>query len=403
MNDFEGVLVFSRRGAGAVRAVVEVLREKGQRPVLVSERPNDPNRDLCDAHLVIDWDEQDLKHFVAAVEAAGVVPAGIVNVVESLMAWQIAVARLYGLPGGEKARETFLSKARVRTVMRDNGYSDLWFAGGFAGSFEVGSVPRYPVIVKPARDTGGSRLVRKADTPEELGAALDAIADAAGDETELVIEEYIEGVEFSVDGPVVDGVFHGIFVVEKTQHNEQRHHDAGLRLHPPVSAGVTTAARELSGKVGALCRDLEFSQGWLHVEGRAGAGGAVELVEINVRSGGGLYRVATRHACHIDPVDVVVSVALGQPSRTPRDTPRDCRLALIPFDADRVGDVVDITPLEEMKALPEVLDGYVLDSYRVYSLDYENFVAEFLVHGDDAAHLLDACRRVTSAFSYRIA
>ncbi|MGN5380905.1 ATP-grasp domain-containing protein [Streptomyces lasalocidi] len=402
MNGSDGVLVFSKRHAGAVRAVSEVLRKKGQRPILVSEFVDDPHRDLCDAHVVVDWNEQDLKQLIEAVGKAGVVPVGVVNVVESLISWQIDVARHYGLPGGEKAREIFLSKSLVRGVMQRIGLSELWFDSGYAGSYDVRSVERYPVIIKPARESGGSRLVRQANTPEELGTALHTLSSNGGHGMEVVIESYIGGVEFSIDGPVVGGVFHDIFVVEKTQHNEQRHHDAGPLISPPVSAHVASAAASLAGKIGVLCRELEFMHGWLHVEGRATKDGTGELIEINIRFGGGLYRAATTYACGIDPVDVVVSVALGEAVRTPQDNPGDSLLVMLGFDADRVGKVVAATSLERIKRISGVLDGYVLNSYQVHSLDYENFIAEFLVVGDTMPELQNACEEVMSLFRFRI-
>ncbi|MFJ9762452.1 ATP-grasp domain-containing protein [Streptomyces erythrochromogenes] len=352
----------------------------------------------------MDWDTADFPQLVEAIDAAGVVPVAVVNLVEPLLPWQLQVARHYGLPGGEEAREILLSKAAVRAEMERIGQSSLRFVNGPAGSVAPESVEKYPVIVKPARDSGGSRLVRRADTAEQLRSHLQDIAGVAGPDLEVIVEEYLDGTEFSVDGPVIDGVFHPLFSVEKPEHDEQRHHDAGLRLSPPQSDSVRSAVEQLSAKISALCTELGLDQGWLHVEGRALADGSAELVEINPRSGGGLYRAATIRTCGVDPVEVTVGMALGEEDlESLRARKRsDELLGMLPFEVNELGTVVEATPLDEIKAIPGVVDGYQFDSYEVTSLDNENFFTEALLSGDSVAALQETADRVRSAFHVRV-
>ncbi|RPF41109.1 ATP-grasp domain-containing protein [Streptomyces sp. Ag109_G2-6] len=404
MSDSRDVLVFSKRLAGGVRQIAGILKAAGKRPILVSAMHDDLNREACDGHVVVDWDTADLQQLVEAVDRAGVVPTAVVNLVEPLISWQVQVARHYGFPGGDSAWETLLSKVLVRSEMKRIGQSLLWFDSGLAGSYQVETVTNYPVIVKPARDSGASRLVRRADDATHFRNHLRDMSQAAGPELEVIIEEYLDGIEFSIDGPVVDGIFRGLFFVEKAQHDERRHHDAGLRISPPQSSSVRSAAEQMVEKISALCTDLGLSRGWLHVEGRALADGGSELIEINPRVGGGLYEDAIIRTCGIDPVRITVLMALGEEDV---EWLKACErneelLALLPFEADQIGTVVHATPIEELKRIPGVVDGYQFAEYKVTSLENENFFTEVLIAGDGVERLSEIAEEVRSAFSFRI-
>ncbi|MFE9364147.1 acetyl-CoA carboxylase biotin carboxylase subunit family protein [Streptomyces sp. NPDC006978] len=403
MAEERDVLIYSKRFEGGVRLVSRMLSDMGRRPVLVSDEPEDVNRDHCAAHVVVDWETAGLEDLVAAVGAAGVAPTAVVNFVDSLISWQVRTARHYGVTGGEPGREVLLSKARVRAAMADRGLSSLAFAAGAAASLDTDAVTSYPVIVKPDQDSGGSRLVRRAKDAAELVSCLEELAAAAGPETDVIVEEYIDGIEFSVDGPVLDGRFHPLFEVEKTGHDNRRHHDAGLLISPPVSALVRPAVGELSERVGALCTSLALGDSWLHVEGRTRADGTCELVEINPRPGGRMYRAATQRACGVDSIEMSVRMALGErldgvlAEAAGSDTEM---LAMLPFEADRVGTLASATSVEELKRIPGVVDGYLFENFRVVTMDRENFFAEAMMVADSVADLHKTAEQVRSLFTF---
>lgn len=405
MSHSRDVLVFSKRFVGGVRTLATMLRELDLRPVLVSADPEDINRDACDVHLVVDWDGGELGDLVRAADEAGVRPTAVVNLVDPLIGWQIRTAHHYGLPGGEPNREVLLSKTRVREEMTRLGLSALPFAGGPVAKFDVAAVAEYPVIVKPARDSGGSRLVRRADGPEQLAEHLREIAEKTSPDLEVIVERHIDGTEFSVDGPLLETGFRGLFSVEKSQHDELRHHDAGLRISPPPSAHVRRGAEQLTADISALCAGLGIVGGWLHVEGRVTADGRAELVEINPRPGGGLYRPATLRTCGIDSVQASVQMSLGGAAAEELAvaTRNDELLALLPFEIDQVGRVARATPLDELKAIPGVVDGYQFDGMEVRSLDQENFFTEALITAETVEGLVEVADRVRAAFHYEMA
>ncbi|MFH9086721.1 acetyl-CoA carboxylase biotin carboxylase subunit family protein [Streptomyces sp. NPDC017673] len=404
MSHSQDVLVLSKRSVGGVRHVAELLRNLGKRPVLVSENPDDINREACDAHVVVEWDDATVDEAVKAFEAAGVAPAGVVNLVDPLVRWQARLARHYGLPGGEHAREVLVSKAGVRAEMRRLALSSLWFDSGRAGTFDVSAVHSYPVVVKPCVDSGASRLVRRAESDEQLRRHLRDIAETAGPDFEIIVEEHIDGVEISIDGPVIDGEFRGLFCVDKSARDEERNHDTGMLLSPLPAGAVRAGADAMIGRISALCTDLGLARGWLHVEARVAEDGSVELIEINPRVAGGVHPAAIRRTCGIDAVEQMVLMALGDEDadhlRTV--TRNDELVGLVHVEPRAAGVIVDATPLERMKRLPGVVDGYLWEGFRVSSLEHENFFAAFLISGDSEPALHEAAARVLSEFSFRV-
>ncbi|MEV7676230.1 ATP-grasp domain-containing protein [Streptomyces sp. NPDC088752] len=382
----------------------ELLRKRGKRPVLVSEDARDINRDACDVHVIVDWEATELDEAATRIARSGVLPTGVVNLVDPLVGWQARLARSYGLPGGEQAREKLASKASVREEMGLAGLSTLWFASGRADSFPVDSVPGYPLIVKPCTDSGASRLVRRADCETQLRDHLRDITDAAGPDFQVIVEEYVDGTEMSIDGPVLDGVFTGLFVVEKNGRDEERNHDTGVLVSPPSSGRVTSAAEVMTDRISALCRRLGLSEGWLHVEARVSADGSCELIEINPRVAGGMHPAAITRTCGVDAVEVMVRMAIAEEDgRELKSCVRsDEVVGLINLEPRSEGDVVAETSLEQMLGVAGVVDGYVWQPFRVSSLEQENFFAAFMVAGPDEAEVMAAVERVHGAFSFHV-
>ncbi|WP_316771654.1 ATP-grasp domain-containing protein [Streptomyces sasae] len=407
----QDVLILSKRNAGGVRYAAAAVRAQGYRPVLVSALVDDFNRESCDDHIVIDWDGPDPDTALAELDelltTRGVKPVGVVNMVEPLIPWQIRIAQRYGLRGAESGRGVLLSKASVRRVMAEKGLSSLPWVAGPAAELDVTAVDFFPAVAKPSKESGSSRLVRRVDNADQLKAHLDAIAKELGPQTEVVVEGFIDGLEFSVDGPVHQGHFEGLVAFEKTEHDEKLLHDAGVSVCPPQNPQVVSGLANLVKTVGLICRHLGLDQAWLHVEGRALPNGTAELVEINPRPGGGMHLAAIRHMTGIDPVSALTQMALPDGWEPPAEGPvrsAESRrlLGMVPVNAREVGRIVSNTTREDLVALPGVLHGYVFDGFPVVSLDRENFIAQALLTADDVPGLRAVADTVLATVRFRI-
>ncbi|MGW5043505.1 ATP-grasp domain-containing protein [Streptomyces griseoluteus] len=393
----ESVLILSKWKAGGVTLAAERLRARGLRSVCLSEVPDPRGIDKCDEHVVMDWDGEELPALVDRLERRGIVPTAVINLIEPLIPWQQAIAAHYGLPGGSAGLNVLASKTLVREHMRALGLSDMRFSG------DPAKVDFFPAIVKPSRDSCASRLVRRVDSRDELLSYQQHLAERGFADTEMIVEEYLPGVEFSVDGPVLDGRFHPVLAVEKPDHDNIRHHDAGLRIHPPQQDHVRAGVRTLTGTIGALCADLSLDQLWLHVEGRADEDGRTELVEINARFGGGMYPTAIREVSGLDPMDAVISMSLGEfgPERLGRLHDRNL-IGWVDVEADELGRVEISTTAADLCELPGILGADVVDGYQVSDLEQENYFLRFAMTGDSVDELRARAAQVLSTVDYRI-
>lgn len=395
----ESVLILSKwSNASSVAQIVDRLRDRGMRSVLITPSV-DRNCDKCDDHVLLDWDNDDLPTLVTRLDRRGIDPVAVVNPSELLNPWQIAIAKYYGLPGADSFRDLLASKVLVRDHMRAMGLSAIRFCR------DPAEVDFFPAIVKPSRESAASWLVRRVDSPADLSAYQRHLAERGLAETELIIEEYLPGTEFSLDGPAVGGRFYPLMAVEMTDHDNTRHHNAGLQIHPPQQDHVRDGVRALSQTIDALCADLRLDQIWLHIEARTAEGGRAELVEINPRPGGGMNTAGIRATSGIDQMEALISMSLGQFTITPelpgqhRDRPL---IGMVSLEAEELG-IVEIRTTEgDIRALPGVLDAQLIDGFQISSLEKENFFAHFLLTADSVSQLRTRYATVISALDYHI-
>ncbi|GLY28376.1 ATP-grasp domain-containing protein [Kineosporia sp. NBRC 101731] len=391
------VVVLSQWGAGGVVLAAAQLRARGLRSVLVSELPDHRWRHLCDDHVLMDWATEDVSTLISRLDQRGIVPVAVVNLVEPLIHWQQELSAHYGLPGAGGGLTSLASKTLVREQMRTLGLSTVRFCS------DPAEVDFFPAIVKPASGSSASWLVRLLHDHNDLLAYQRLLAerDLAG--TDLIFEEYLPGTEFSLDGPVVDGIFHPVLAVEKPDHDEIRHHDAGLRIHPPQDEHVRAGVSALRDSLSALCTHLRLDSVWLHVEGRSNADGRTELVEINPRFGGGMYYTAIREATGIDAMEAVLAMLLGEFTLGPaRPRHQGAMLGWVDVEADEIGRVEISTTADDLRSFPFVIDADVVDGYQATDMEKENYFLRFAMTADSVDELRARAADVLASVDYRI-
>lgn len=165
----------------------------------------------------------------------------------------------------------------------------------------------YPVIVKP-QDRSGSRGITKVCGPEGLAEAV-AHAQAEGFDSRVLIEEYAEGDEYSVEYISWEGEHHFLALTRKYTTGAPFFIETG-HLQP---AGVSQAVLEKIRQVVTHALDsLEIRYGASHSELKIDSEGNIRIIEIGARMGGDfigshLVRLSTGY----DFVRGVIEVAMG--------------------------------------------------------------------------------------------
>lgn len=204
----------------------------------------------------------------------------------------------------------------------------------------------YPCIMKPT-DNAGSHGVVLSHSFEELVASYDYSHDCSR-HGRVIIEEYLEGSEVSVEVMVVHGVAHVLQITDKlttgAPHFVEMGHSQPTR-HPNE---VADAIKDVAARA---CSAVGINMGPAHVEMMVTEKGPV-MIELGARMGGdnittGLVPLSTG----IDMVKATIDIALGNDPDVSASL--QCGSAIRYFDVPQ-GIIKSISGVEEAKHIPGV-------------------------------------------------
>ena len=370
-------------GAGYLgkRRIYERIAELGARIAVVDETGHWSQRLVADglaAHWVaapIAGDaDADAAAVVDALAAEGIRPDAVLTFWETSVPVAARAAAALGLPGNPVAAvDAARSKLRTREEsaraglptprsQRVQSLDEL-----FAAAEAIG----FPSVVKPEFGASAVGCVR-IDSFESLPgvykivrselATTDVVDLRAGND--LLLEEYLDGVEFDVDLVLHDGECVFSSVSQNWPTAEPSFQETGL--HCPPDHGAKPVRRLVQLCVETV-QAFGFRCGVLHVEGKCTSRGP-RIVEVNARMGGGRIHHVVEAVWGVDLIEAHVRGALGlpqqlAPSRKPRCAvvnallyaPATGRLAALHFTE---GTKADLGPLVDVAAdVGQEVDG----------------------------------------------
>lgn len=271
---------------------------------------------------------------------------------EIRMVYTAQLAQALGLPGTQpenaaRCRDKHLTRTALATARVPQPESKL--VGSLSEAREAANSIRYPVIVKP-RALGASYGVSLAHDATQLHAAFDHAATAREDgvpvfERGVLIEEYMQGPEVSIDAAWVKGQMFPLYLARKVTgfypHFEEVGHVVDANdplLRDEIFLNVMQAAHRAVG----------FETGVSHTELRLTDRGP-RIVEINGRLGGDLIPYVGWVASGISPGKVLVEVTSGQVPDVSGDHKEFAAIRFFYPPQDVIVDELTI----QRKALPE--------------------------------------------------
>ena len=346
-------------GAGyeGKRRCYQRLAGLGTRLVIVDE-PGHWSRSLTDEITGTHWvaapisgdPDVDAQAILDALARADVRADGVLTFWENSVCEAARVAAALGLPGNPpEAVDAARSKVRTRELSarlglptpkarRVRSLDEL-----FAAAAHVG----FPAVVKPEFGAsaigcvrvddfeslaGVYKLVRAVVTPEQ-----DEIFRAGSD---LLLEQYLDGVEFDVDLILQDGDCVFSSVSQNWPTAEPSFQETGLHLPPDHNKKAVRALVDLSVQT---VQAFGFRRGVLHVEGKCTSHGP-RVIEVNARMGGARIHQMVEAVWGVDLIEAQLRSCLDlpqtlSPSRKPRCAivnalvyaPASGRLAELPF------------------------------------------------------------------------
>ncbi|QMU74071.1 ATP-grasp domain-containing protein [Streptacidiphilus sp. P02-A3a] len=283
--------------------------------------------------------------------------AGVFTWDEVLLEATAEAARRLGLPHmSPTAVRNCRDKLSTRRLLRDADVAGIRFAHvqGQEQALREAEAIGYPVVVKP-RALAGSVGVVIAQDADELRAVYHHASDAAYPGINaldgLLLEEFLDGPEVSVDSVVRDGEVRLVNVARKRLgfapfFEEVGHLVAPWRQEP--------WADDLSRLVLDAHRVLGVDTGVTHAEVRLTVAGP-RLVELNGRLGGDFIPHLGRLATGVDLTAAAIDLALGaEPDlRQTRDSCAEVRFLYPPQDG--VVRSLDVTEAAAVSGVAEVV------------------------------------------------
>ena len=231
--------------------------------------------------------------------------------------------------------------------------------------FELGGVPcakgrlvksvsevedfEYPVIVKP-RDNSGSRGVKLCRNKEELEASMSEALEVSKLDTVLV-EEFIEGPEYSIESLHHDGKSEVIQFTEKKTTEFPYNVELGHIQPANISNENKQKIREIVEKIG---KALNFVNCPSHTELKINERG-IFVIETSPRLGGDyITSTLTPLSTGVNLEDELLKIALGE-FISPQ--PKAVQFSGVRFFAFQEGRIVKHTPSADfVKGWPHVVD-----------------------------------------------
>lgn len=189
-----------------------------------------------------------------------------------------------------------------------------------------------PAIVKPT-DRSGSRGIYKVNVKSEIKDAVDSALEE-GFEGNALIEEYVEGQEYSVEYISFHGIHHFLALTLKYTTGAPHFIEIGHIEPAPVDKETLKRVKDI---VEHALNSLELTEGASHSELKINKNGDIKLIEIGGRMGGDCIGSDLVHySTGVDFVKAVIDVACGnKPDLTPDIEPQSARVVFIFTDQDR--------------------------------------------------------------------
>jgi len=360
-------------GAGypGKRRIYERLVDLGARLVILDE-PGHWSRQLADDGVASEWlsvpitgnPDEDAASAVGMLAAAGIRPDGVLTFWEECPPIAARVAGALGLPGNPiEAVDAARSKLRTREAseraglptpraQRVQSVDQL-----YAAAADIG----FPAVVKPEfghSQVGCVRVDAYESLPDIYWLVRKELESThvvnLHSRTDLLFEEYLDGVEFDVDLVLEDGACVFSSVSQQFPTHEPSFQETGLHCPPEHDAKAVRRLVELSVQT---VQTFGFQRGVLHVEGKCTSKGP-RIVEVNARMGGGRIHQIVEAVWGVDLIEAHLRAALGLPQQlTPSRKPR-CAVVNSLVYAPATG---RLAALPLAKVTPEADPGLVID------------------------------------------
>lgn len=218
----------------------------------------------------------------------------------------------------------------------------------------------FPVVIKPLL-LSGSRGVIRANSPQEFTQACSRIEHILGEREfavhktkawrTLLVEEYIPGKEYAVEGMLTAGTLDILTLFDKPDPLEGPFFEETIYVTPSLLE--KSRQDEIRSVLQRACTAIGLTTGPVHAEVRLNDRG-IFIIEIAARTIGGLCARLVRYATGCALEEIVVHHALGQPIARPDFKGKAAGVMMIPIPG--YGILRSVDGLDAARAVKGVQD-----------------------------------------------
>ena len=413
------VLLLATTTGYQIRSFGEAAERLGVRLVFASDRCDRLEDPWWDAAIPVRF--HDMPSSVEAVVAsfrgrgADERPDGVIAVGDRPTVLAAHVSAALNLPGNPPvATETSRNKLAARRAFAA--------AGLLTPRFEVVSVSEsrsphtslaYPVVVKPLALSGSQGVIR-ADDAESLAQAMDRVSrllrttDIAIERENaheyVLIETFIPGKEYAVEGVLTDGAFQVFTIFDKPDSLDGPFFEETIYVTPSRASAETQ--KGIVGAIASAIRILGLRHGPVHAECRVNDQG-IYVLEVASRPIGGLCSKAIRFSTGDGGVatleEVLLRHALGEPVKTYRRINRASGVMMIPIP--RRGVYRGVSGVENARRIAGIDDVIITakpDSTLVPLPEGRSYLGFIFATSDSPASVEEALRRAHERLDFSV-
>ena len=390
MDDRRGVIIV---GAGIMQIpLIEAARRMGLRTVVTDYNRNAPGFSMADVALEVSTRNIDFSVLSARRIAEHIPIHGVLTVGTDASRTVSAMAAALELPGIRyDVAERATNKVKMRECFREHGIPspDFDYVWTRREAADAGKRLGFPCVIKPA-DNMGARGVKMLTARSQVD---DAFTEArrASVSGMIIIEQFMDGPELSIDALVWDGNIEIVSVADRIISGAPYFIELGHTLPTALDEETVAGAAEVMKQgIRALGIDIGAAKGDIKLTPEG-----PKIGELAARLSGGYHSGFTHPlATGVDLMSAILRISMGEgPGElTPRWNRVSAERGIIP----RPGVITAIEGLEKARSLPGVENIFTMykvgDTFRSPTSNMGKF-GNLIVVADTRDELLKLCAR----------
>lgn len=345
-------------GAGILQVpAIEIAKEMGLKTIVTDYNPKAPGLKIADVPLIMSTKDIEGTVRVARQYAERDRIDGVITVGTDAAMTVSAVANALGLPGIKfENAEAATNKIKMRTRFKQHNVPSPDFAECWSidDAYRFADTHSYPLVIKPS-DNMGARGVVRIDSRDEIPEKFEH-AKKHSPSGELIIEEFMEGFELSIDALIFDNKIVITGIADRMIGFEPYFVEIGHIMPSELPKEKQQQAVDVMIKgIKALGITLGAAKGDIKVTPEGAMAG-----EIAARLSGGFMSAYTYPlSTGVNLIKAAIKIALGQKPTEKELIPKFHKVAAEKAIIPQPGYILNIRGIDEVKKIPGIAEIFL--------------------------------------------